>query len=197
MTTSKSEKGKSPPAQERPLTGKEEAFCQEYVTCWNGTRSAIEAKYSKKTAAVIASENLRKPKIRTRIQEILAEKIMAREEVLARLAAEARANLADLVEFYNVPVLDKDGHHVGDRQSVRIKKDAFEKYGYLIKSITPTASGDFKVELVDAQKAKELIGRHHNLFRETRLNVDLTKLTDEQLERIAAGEDPVKVLSNA
>jgi phage terminase small subunit len=48
----------------------------------------------------------------------------------------------------------------------------------------------------DRLKAAELLGKAQGLFVE-RLevhNVDLSRATDEQLARIAAGEDPVKVL---
>lgn len=185
------------PKKGHTLTTKEKVFCLEYVQHWNGTRAAIQAGYSKKTARSVAHENLTKPYIKAEIQRVLSQKAMMAEEVLARLAAEASANMAELVEFYDVPILDKDGKHIGDKQSVRMKPEAFEKYGYLIKSINPTVSGDLKFELYDAQKAKELIGKHLGLFRDVSLNVDLSNLTDEQLERIAAGEDPVKVVANA
>tara|TARA_R110001592_G_scaffold65923_4_gene202441 strand:- start:319 stop:699 length:381 start_codon:yes stop_codon:yes gene_type:complete len=48
------------------LTGKQKTFCLEYIktNCSNGTAAAIKAGYSKKTAAVIANENLKKPNIK-------------------------------------------------------------------------------------------------------------------------------------
>ena len=61
---------------EKTLTGKEEAFCRNYVITWNGTQSAKDAGYSKKTARQTASENLSKPYIRARIKELMAEKLM-------------------------------------------------------------------------------------------------------------------------
>lgn len=57
----------------KKLTGKQERFCQEYVVDSNGTRSAIAAGYSKRTADVIAAENLVKPSIAERIAELRAE----------------------------------------------------------------------------------------------------------------------------
>jgi phage terminase small subunit len=175
----------------------QERFCFLYVKYWNASRAARDAGYSEKTAGEIGYENLKKPEIQAEIRRIMKEIAMSAEEVLARLTAEAQANLAELVEPYDVPILDREGDHVGDRQSFRLKPAAFERYGFLIKSISPTRSGDFKFELHDAQKAKELIGRHHNLFKETNLNIDLSKLSDAQLERLANGEDPLKVLLNA
>jgi phage terminase small subunit len=185
------------PKNGKTLTDKEQVFCLHYVQSWNATRAAIEAGYSKKTAAVIGSENLRKPKIQAEIQRVMDQVAMSAQEVLARFSAEGRVSMADLVEPYDIPILDKEGMLVGHRQSFRVKQGAFEKYGHLIKSISPTSAGDFKVELHDSQKARELIGRHRNMFKETNLNIDLSKLTDAQLERIATGEDPLKVLINA
>lgn len=52
------------------LTEKQKIFCREYIYDWNGTRAAIAAGYSEKTATVIASENLTKPYIQAYISEI-------------------------------------------------------------------------------------------------------------------------------
>lgn len=185
------------PRKGKDLTTMQSRFCLFYVQYWNATRAAEDAGYSKKTARQIGHNLLTKVYIQAEIQRIMNEVAMSAQEVLARLTAEARANLAEIVEPYDVPILDKEGYHVGDRQSFRIKPDAFEKFGYLIKSISPTSGGDFKFELHDAQKAKELIGRHRNMFKETNLNIDLSKLSDDQLERLANGEDPLKVLTSA
>lgn len=50
------------------LSQKQLAFCNEYLIDLNATQAAIRAGYSEKTAAVIASEHLRKPKIAEYIQ---------------------------------------------------------------------------------------------------------------------------------
>ena len=60
------------------LTAREERFCIEYLVDLNATQAAIRAKYSKKTAGAIGSENLKKPHISARIKELqfkVAEKI--------------------------------------------------------------------------------------------------------------------------
>jgi len=173
------------PKKGKTLTDLQQRFCWNYVKYWNATQAAIESGYSKKTAGEIGYENLKKPEIQAEIERVMNELAMSAKEVLARLTAEARANLAEILEPYNVPILDKEGNHVGDRQSFRLKTDAFEKYGYLIKSISPSSSGDFKFELYDGQKAKELIGRHHGLFTEK--DDEGNPLTDEQrIARVVA-----------
>jgi len=50
------------------LTPKQKKFADEYIKTGNATQSAIEAGYSKRTAAVIATENLIKPNIKAYIE---------------------------------------------------------------------------------------------------------------------------------
>ena len=53
------------------LSKKQALFAVEYVRLkGNGTQAAIAAGYSEKTAATIAKENIRKPHIKKRIEEL-------------------------------------------------------------------------------------------------------------------------------
>lgn len=63
-------KGKN---KEKKLTPKQEMFCKEYVIDWNATRAAKAAGYSEKTAQAIGAENLTKPLISARINELKEE----------------------------------------------------------------------------------------------------------------------------
>ncbi len=75
----------------KELEPKQKRFCEEYVVDFNGTQAAIRAGYSKKTASVIASENLAKPKIQAylaTLKEKLVEKTeISKESLIADLAA--------------------------------------------------------------------------------------------------------------
>lgn len=51
----------------------------------------------------------------------------------------------------------------------------------------------YVINMQDQMKALELVGKHLGMWRDLNLNLDLDKMTDEQLERIAAGEDPLTV----
>lgn len=77
------------------LTLKQQRFADEYIISGNATQAAIKAGYSKRTAGVIADENLKKPKIRAYIDERLAElenaKIAKQDEVLRYLTDVMRA----------------------------------------------------------------------------------------------------------
>lgn len=56
------------------LTAKQEMFCKEYLIDLNATQAAIRAGYSEKTAFTIGHENLTKPYIQDRIQELKADR---------------------------------------------------------------------------------------------------------------------------
>ncbi len=71
------------------LSGKQKKFCKEYLIDFNGTRSAIAAGYSEKSAYSMASENLRKPEIRAVIQAELSKAeenyIFERQRIISEL----------------------------------------------------------------------------------------------------------------
>lgn len=134
-------------------TDKERLFVEMYFV-WNlnGTKAAIAAKYSKKSARQIASENLSKPYIRAEIDRRLKLLAMGADEVLARLAQQGRGDMRDFIGLTPTQL-------------------AKHPDGNLIKKIEHTIEGTgesreekIKVELYDAQAALNLIGRHHKLF---------------------------------
>ena len=57
------------------LTGKQEAFCREYIIDLNATQAAIRAGYSQDTARQIGSQNLTKVDIQERLAELMEERI--------------------------------------------------------------------------------------------------------------------------
>ena len=84
---------------DKKLTPKQKAFCDYYIETGNATESAIRAGYSKKTAAVIGTENLIKPNIKQYIDERLSkiedERIAKGEEVLQYLTKVMRGEEKD------------------------------------------------------------------------------------------------------
>ena len=66
----------------------------------------------------------------------------------------------------------------------------------LVKKVKRHKDGALEIELYDAQAALVHIGRHLGLFADRQLSIDVSKLSEEQLERIASGEDPIHVLAN-
>lgn len=76
------------------MTEKQKRFCDEYLIDLNATQAAIRAGYSKKTAGVMAAENLKKPYIKEYIDARMAEKekqlIADQDEVLEYLTSVLR-----------------------------------------------------------------------------------------------------------
>ncbi len=180
-------RAKVPKTNRRPrigadgLTAKQRAFVEHYLVCWNASEAARRAGYRGK-ANVVGPRLLANVSIRALVDARLAEMAMSANEVLARLSDEAAG---DLDYFLNGQGLDFDKARKAGKM-------------HLLKSFSVTAEG-FRIEIHDAQAAKVHLGRHYGLFgeRTTALNIDVSKLNDEQLDRLAAGEDPLRVLAAA
>lgn len=81
----------------KDLTEKQKRFVDEYIITFNATQSAINAKYSEKSARQMGTENLSKPSIREAIKERVTEakdraedRIQDVEETLAQDSSIAR-----------------------------------------------------------------------------------------------------------
>ena len=85
------------------MTYKQELFIQEYIKTGNATSSAMKAGYSKKTARAIGQENLTKPYIKKRIEE-LSQKI-ANNNIMT--AKERQEYLTKLINSEDVKVSNK------------------------------------------------------------------------------------------
>lgn len=138
------------------LSNKQQVFIENYLTCWNATESARRAGYAYPN--VEGPKNLVNPSIKAQIQTRLEELKMSANEVLTRLAAHARSNIADYALIND----NQDLSNLGDSAQV-IKKFKRKK--------TKTKSGDeyeeLELELYDAQSALEKLGRHHRLFADS------------------------------
>jgi hypothetical protein len=99
---------------------------------------------------VVASENLTKPKVKAAIEKRWASHGMTAEEVLARLAGQARGDIGELVGKGGV-----------------IDLEQAKEWGLtqLIKSVSWTKQG-LRIEMYSAQHALELIGKTMGLFVE-------------------------------
>jgi len=64
------------------MTTKQEQFCLEYLKDFNATQAAIRAGYSPKTAVVTGHENLRKPDIKKKIDQLMSELIEDKNKII-------------------------------------------------------------------------------------------------------------------
>jgi hypothetical protein len=214
------------------LSEKHKAVANEYLKCFNRSEAyrAVYPSVASDTAASNAWRLWQNPDMQEYISRRLSEAAMSADEVLMRLAEDARAEyaqyivaaprldmvrmakdgLADLIpqiidEHGNIDIvaLARNGQLAQVAEYITqpgyVDIAAMERDGkkHLIKGLKPTQWG-LTVEFHDAQAAKVQLGRYHKLFvdrSETRnFDIDLSKLTNDQLERVAAGEDPLQVV---
>lgn len=134
------------------FTDKEWAFIGFYMQSLNGTQAAIEAKYSKNTAAQIAYENLRKPHIREEIDRRMREHAMQPDEILYRLTEQARADMADFI---------RPGYSLGWIDLERAREMGIT---HLIKEFKRDKDGAVQIKLYDAQAALVHLAKLHAMF---------------------------------
>jgi phage terminase small subunit len=140
------------------LTAKQQRFCDEYLIDLNATQAAIRAGYSAKTAAVIATENLRKPNIREYIDERMKEKEAAlvadQDEVLRYLTSVMRREYCENIV---VTLSEERTTYVPDANGTMRKQT--------IKNEVPQVV-EIPAQLRDANKAAELLGRAYGIYTE-------------------------------
>lgn len=87
--------------EHKPLSKRQEDFCQLYTKLNNGEQAAIQAGYSPRSAGMIASENLRKPNVAKRLKELRDKQarpsIASGAEVMELLTKMARGEMKDEV----------------------------------------------------------------------------------------------------
>lgn len=175
---------------EQPLTDLEALFIENYFAMnMNGTEAAL-ATFDvtsernvdvRNTAASIASEYLRKPHVRARVDARFEQFHISANEVLARIAYHATGTLDDFI--------DENGT-IDIRAAKRAKALGLVKH---VRQRTTRISDENNrevettetdVELYDAQKSLQDLAKIQGLFieRSVNANVDFTALSDEELE---------------
>jgi phage terminase small subunit len=166
------------------LNAKHQRFVDEYLVDLNATQAAIRAGYSAKTAGSQGFDLLKKPEVEAALAEAQAErsertKIDA-DWVLTRLASEATADLADILDdagsirpVAEWPLIWRQGLVSG----IDVTENTVEgvKMGETVK-----------LRLSDRIKRIELIGKH----------VDVRAFS-ERHEHTGAGGGPIQTVTTA
>ena len=150
---------------EKKLTVKQKLFCEYYIEDWNATRAAIRAGYSEKTACLIGSENIRKPYIKSYIEEIQKdlEKISGLSKLMI-LNEYKKIAFSSIAHMHNTWIELKEFERLTDDQKDCIKKIE-RKVTY--KTCFDENTGDqkeymveyVKIELHDKLKSLESISK--------------------------------------
>ena len=124
------------------MTDKQKRFADEYLIDCNAKRAAIRAGYSPKTAYSIGNENLKKPEIKSYIDELLEklhdEKTADAQEIMEYLTSVMRGQSRSKI----IVIL---GVGEGKSEAVTIEKAPDEK---------------------ERLKAAELLGKRFGLFKD-------------------------------
>lgn len=124
-----------------------------------------------------------------RVVERWTEEPMASQEIIREEEREVTDvhGKSRLVRFYLVRQAVLDLERLADPQ-----------YARLVKKFSDSPTRGVAIEVYDAQAAVVKVLESQGMLRPTaaNLNVDLGSLSDEQLERVAAGEDVMKVLAS-
>lgn len=125
------------------LTAKQKRFCDEYLIDCNATQAAIRAGYSERTAYSTGNENLKKPELKTYI-----------EEQLEKMHNEKTADAQEVLEYLTAVMR---GQHT---------EQTLQLVGEGVQSIA-----DIDVSAKERLKAAELLGKRYGLFTD-KLEVD-------------------------
>ncbi|MEI2773371.1 MAG: terminase small subunit [Candidatus Competibacter sp.] len=158
------------------LKPKQVRFLEHYLTCWNATEAARVARYAHPNKQ--GPELLKNEQIAAAVSERLEDAAMSANEVLARLSAQARADMADFIR-----IVEGDEHGQETTFRLDMSKAAEAGHLHLLRRLTETTrtvttkEGDeivtrrATIELHNAQTALELLARHHRLLTD---QVDVT-----------------------
>lgn len=155
------------------LSAKHQQFVEEYLRCFNATRAyqAVYPTVGRLTAASNGYRLLREnPEVAEYVQQRLSETAMSADEVLMRLAEQARGSMGDFIR------VTPDGSFTIDLTEA----ESSQKLG-LIRKVTKTVRrfGDTEIEeatidLYDSQSALVHLGKHLDLFSD-KLTIKLEK----------------------
>lgn len=152
------------------LTDKQELFAREYLKDLNATQAAIRAGYSENSAAVQGFENLRKPNIQQRIDELNSERlerVQIDADYVLRQAVKLHERCMQEVE----PLTDRRGEEVKDDQGRTI-------YGFDAKGAVASLKliGDhITVQAFKQQTSTEITGADG-----APVKVDVTSMTPQE-----------------
>ena len=159
------------------LSDRQKKFCKEYLVDFNGTRSAIAAGYSKKTARVQSAENLAKPNIQRYISTLQAKTDKKYEYTQEQF----REKLIAMINFDIRDILDiGPGGEVVFKPTDEWPADAAQLISEISESTVIKESADGKTiskysklntKIPDKLKALEQMARHRGWFND-KLKVD-------------------------
>lgn len=161
------------------LSARDRRFVDAYLVYYNGAEAYRRSGGTSPNGFVMASRKLSRVNIQEAIRERQRQAGISREEITARVAAIAAADIGDLFVL-EVP-LDADGNPLGPPEPVPnwpklVGPNRDPNLSRLVKSIKMTRAG-LVLELHDQVRAAELAARFQGMLTDN-LNVTNTQQAD-------------------
>lgn len=164
------------------LTSRQRIFCLEYMVDFSATQAAIRAGYSKRSAASIGEENLRKPEIRTFLSKAMKEREkrtkVSADRVIKELSDIAFASLSDVARIENGRVIFHD--EISERGHAALRDLVSEETQRGLRK---------RVNFHDKLKALELLAKHLNLLKPQESNHSQNMPTEEDYNAVLRAID--------
>ena len=164
------------------LTEKQRLFCIYYIKCFNATKAAIKAGYSKNSAGEQGYQLLQKPSIKNEIQRLKQNKLnramLSEDDIFQKYIDIAFADITDYLEFNSKEVQGEYGTYTKNTISL---KDSDEVDGSLISEISEGRDG-IKIKLQDKMKALQWLSDRMDLLStqvKSKLDIEMLKLEME------------------
>lgn len=173
------------------LSNKRKAFIQEYLKDFNGTRAAIRAGYSERSAGQIADAMLKKHEVQEEVRRLIDERMMTDEELKLRLADHARGDMQDILDIGSMGFVVDLNKAVENGKTHLIKKIKMRTTTTVNKDGVETETHDVDVELYDAQGAMEKLARIKGMFTDKSESTVTLKIPglDDGLRRVYDNAD--------
>jgi phage terminase small subunit len=151
---------------------KQERFIEEYLVDLNATQAAIRAGYSRRTAAQIGYENLKKPQITEAIRRAMAERSTRTEVTAAQVVGElsriAFSRLTDVASWDpDTGVSFTPSVELGPDAAASVKKVKDNTRGASSPNLDALTGVNLEVEQYDKLAALHLLARHLGMLENT------------------------------
>lgn len=151
------------------LTNKQRVFVAEYLKDLNATQAAIRAGYSRKSAALTGSENLRKPYIAALVKEAMdarAERTRVdQDKVVKELAKLGFSDWRELGSWDETSMTLKASNEITDEAAACVK-DVSHTTERRFQGDQVIENTQTKLGLHDKKGSLELLGRHLGMFKD-------------------------------
>lgn len=185
------------------MTNRKRAFIREYPKDFNATRAAKAAGYSEKTAYSQGQRLLKDVEVKAALDAL----IMSAEEAASIITDIARGDIADLMALstsgYSLELMirDANGELIPNPKTKLVKHIKQKVTTFLAKKESDEDREviETELELYSAHEAARDILKYRGkmIDRSENLNLDLSTLTDDQLEMLKQGKDLADVLKHS